>query len=193
MVIRLRRRKPATSNGVESGAKGKGRRYLDVRNRPGGRWRGNIYLETANGDFDASRNQYGNSMLRLRLKGDKLDVVDYFTPCNQSYLSRKDLDMGSIAPVLLPGNTILGGGKFGTLYLMSRDRFGGYEAGGSPPGPECRDSDQILQKVDVSRGHIHGMPIYWKGPNGTQWIYVMPKTQSLAAYRFGEGGFKPAT
>jgi hypothetical protein len=154
---------------------------------------GNIYLETANGDFDASRNQYGNSMLRLRLKGDKLDVVDYFTPCNQSYLNRKDLDMGSIAPLLLPGNTILGGGKFGALYLMSRDRFGRYEAGGSPRGTECRDSDQILQKVDVSRGHIHGMPIYWKGPNGTQWIYVMPETQSLAAYPFVDGRFKTAS
>ncbi len=154
---------------------------------------GNIYLETANGNFEASRNQYGNSMLKLRLEDDKLVVADSFTPCNQLYLNHRDLDMGSIAPVLLPGNLILGGGKFGTLYLMSRDRFGGYEATGANRRPECEDSEQVLQKIDVNRGHIHGMPIYWKGPEGTQWVYVMPETQSLVAYPFVDGRFKTAS
>lgn len=154
---------------------------------------GNVYLQTSNGDFDASRNQYGNSMLKLRLDGDSLHVADSFTPCNQSYLNHNDLDLGSVAPVLLPGNLILGGGKFGTLYLMSRDHLGGYLAHSSNRGPECQDSDRVLQEVDVNRAHIHGTPIYWKGPNGTQWIYVMAEARSLAAYPYADGRLKTAS
>jgi hypothetical protein len=151
---------------------------------------GNVYLQTANGDFNTSRNQYGNSMLKLRLEGNKVDVVDSFTPCNQTYLNHLDLDMGSAAPVLLPGNLILNGGKFGTLYLMSRDHLGGYVAAEGTRRPECPDSGRVLQTVSVNRGHIHGTPIYWRGPNGTQWIYVMAEQQSLEALPFADGKLK---
>jgi hypothetical protein len=151
---------------------------------------GNVYLQTANGEFNASRKQYGNSMLKLRLQGEKLDVVDSFTPCNQSYLNHEDLDMGSAAPLLLPGNLILGGGKFGTLYLMNRDHLAGFVAAGGIRRSECQNSDRVLQTVDVHRGHIHGTPIYWKGPNGTQWIYVMAEQQNLEALPFADGKVK---
>ncbi len=151
---------------------------------------GNVYLQTANGEFNESRNQYGNSMLKLRLQGDKLDLVDFFTPCNQSYLNHEDLDMGSAAPLLLPGNLIIGGGKFGTLYLMNRDHLAGYVPAGGIWRPECQNSDRVLQTIDVYRGHIHGAPIYWKGPNGTQWIYVMAEQRSLEALPFADGRLK---
>jgi len=36
------------------------------------------------------------------------------------------------------------------------------------------------------------MPIYWKGPGGKQWVYVMPETQSLVAYPFVDGRFETA-
>jgi hypothetical protein len=151
---------------------------------------GSIYLQTANGDFDKSRNQYGNSLLKLRLEGGHLNVVDSFTPCNQSYLNHQDLDLGSAAPVFLPGNLILGGGKFGSLYLMGRDHFGGYVPAGGRQS-ECRDSNEVLQIVNLKQdAHIHGTPIYWKGPHGTQWIYVMPEARSLAAIPFADGKLK---
>lgn len=150
----------------------------------------NVYLQTANGDYDASRDQYGDSVLKLRLEGDKLAVVDSFTPCNQAYLNRLDLDVGSVAPLLLPGNLILSGGKFGTLYLMNGDHLAGYVADGGSRKPDCGDSDKVLQTVGVYGAHIHGTPIYWKGPNGTQWIYLMAETRSLEAFPFADGKIK---
>ena len=151
---------------------------------------GNIYLATSNGDFNPAKNQYANSLLKLRLNENKLEVADSFTPCNQSYLNHEDMDMGSSAPLLLPGDLILGGGKFGTLYLMSREKFGGYAAAGGIWRSDCADTDRVLQKIDVNRGHIHGTPIYWNGPDAKQWVYVMAEGKNLEAFPFADGKLK---
>jgi hypothetical protein len=150
---------------------------------------GGIFLQTANGDYDPKKNQYGDSLVKLELKNNKLEVADAFTPCNQSYLNRQDLDMGSAAPLLLPGNLILSGGKYGNLYLMERDHLAGYISGGWLK-EDCNDSQRVLQTVTVNRGHIHGSPIYWDGPEGKQWVYVMAEAKNLTAFPFVDGRLK---
>ena len=57
---------------------------------------GNIYLQTANGTFDANTGglDYGDSILKLGLANDVLGVEDYFTPFDQSYLAANDFDLG---------------------------------------------------------------------------------------------------
>ena len=150
---------------------------------------GSIFLQTANGDYDPKKNQYGDSLVKLELKNNKLEVADAFTPCNQSYLNRQDLDLGSAAPLLLPGNLILSGGKYGNLYLMDRDHLAGYISGGWLK-EDCNDSQRVLQTVTVNRGHIHGSPIYWDGPEGKQWVYVMAEAKNLTAFPFVDGRLK---
>ena len=124
--------------------------------------------------------------MKLEWKNNKLEVADAFTPCNQSYLNREDLDMGSAAPLFLPGNLIAAGGKYGNLYLMDRDHLAGYIPGGRLK-EDCSDSQRVLQTVTVNRGHIHGTPIYWKGPEGKQWVYVMAEAKNLTAFPFVDG------
>jgi hypothetical protein len=149
---------------------------------------GAVYLQTGNGDYDPTQNQYGNSLVKLEFEENQLRLVGAFTPCNQSYLNHQDLDMGSAAPLLLPDNLILGGGKFGNLYLMNRDHLAGYVSGGHKE--ECSDSDNVLQVVSVNRGHIHGSPLFWSGPGGNQWVYVMAEAKNLEAFPFVNGRFK---
>jgi hypothetical protein len=150
---------------------------------------GAVYIQTANGDYDPKNNQYGNSLLKLKLEENSVKVVDVFTPCNQSYLNHEDLDFGSSGPLLLPGNLILSGGKFGNLYLMNRDHLAGYAPGGWHKA-ECRDSESVLQTVTLDRGHIHGAPLYWSGPGGNQWVYVMAEAKNLEAFPFVDGRLK---
>jgi hypothetical protein len=150
---------------------------------------GAVYIQTANGDYDPKNNQYGNSLLKLKLEENSVKVVDVFTPCNQSYLNHEDLDFGSSGPLLLPGNLILSGGKFGNLYLMNRDHLAGYAPGGWHKA-ECRDSESVLQTVTLDRGHIHGAPLYWNGPGGNQWVYVMAEAKNLEAFPFVDGRLK---
>jgi hypothetical protein len=150
---------------------------------------GDIYLQTGNGDFDPKRNQYGDSLVKLQAAANSLNVSAYFTPCNQSYLDHEDLDMGSAAPLLLPGNLLLTGGKYGNLYLLNRDRLAGYVSGGWHK-ENCSESNGVLQTVTANRGHIHGSPLYWNGPGGNQWVYVMAEAKNLQAFPFVDGRLK---
>jgi hypothetical protein len=153
--------------------------------------KGNIYLITGNGEFNPSKNRFGDSLVKLSLTGSggttTVTVADSFTPCNQAHLAGPgDLDLGSSSPIFL-GNLIAGGGKDGIIYLMNRDHLAGFQPGApaNPPGnPGCNDTPQLLQRVNATDGHIHGAPVFWKGPNGASWVYVMGEGDNLKAFPF---------
>lgn len=79
---------------------------------------GNLYVQTANGDFDPGHQLYGDSLLRLRFENGALKVTDYFSPCSQMFLNRCDLDQGSSGPLLF-NEFVVGGGKNGELGLVA--------------------------------------------------------------------------
>jgi hypothetical protein len=140
---------------------------------------GSIYLQTANGPFDNQQNKWGNSLLKLRFTGTQIQPVDFFAPCNMAHLNDQDLDLGSAGPLFLPNNLILGGGKFGAVYLMARNNLGKFQ----PGGPGCNEGNLVLQRVQATPGHIHGTPVFWQGST-TDWIYVMGEGDNLKAFPF---------
>ncbi len=93
---------------------------------------GNLFVVSANGDFDANAGgtDYGDSVIKLSPNG--LTVSDFFTPFNQLFLDGLDLDLGSSDAVLLPdsaGNAahphvLATAGKEGRVYLLDRDNLG---------------------------------------------------------------------
>ncbi len=159
---------------------------------------GDVYLATANGTFDANQGgrNYGDSIVRLRLANGAFTVVDYFSPCNQAFLNGIDLDLGSGGAVLVPGSNLLfGGGKEGIVYLLSRSNFGKFASAPSPGG--CRNPNIVQQfqatDLDVhgagtTYGHIHGTPVFWKGPD-TSRLYVWGENDHLKAFTFRQGKF----
>jgi outer membrane protein assembly factor BamB len=87
---------------------------------------GMVFAQTGDGTYDASRGQLPDTVLQLSVKD--LKLVDYFTPSNHNYLSRKDLDMGSASPTVfsLGGREIVAaGGKEGVIYLLDAEHIGG--------------------------------------------------------------------
>jgi len=157
---------------------------------------GNIYLQTGDGEFDAGRQLYGNSLLKLRLGNQDLAVADYFTPCNQLFLDRCDLDQGSSGPLLF-NDFVVGGGKAGFLYLMHADKLAKYypapafrRKAACTAIPMCQDGPLIVQKWKASKGHIHGSPVLWDGPGGKSWLYVMGEGDHLNAFPFVNGKFE---
>jgi hypothetical protein len=127
---------------------------------------GNVYVETANGTFDADTGgiNYGDSALKLSATG---SVLDYFTPSNQATLNSNDVDLGSAGPIVLPDSLrsvaplhlLLVTGKPGILFLLDRDNLGIFHSGG----------DQAVQEVNVSPnstqiiGGLFPQPAYWNG------------------------------
>jgi hypothetical protein len=152
---------------------------------PGADSSGNIYLLTANGNFETTLNSngfpsggdYGNSFLKLATTGGALTVADYFTMSNEVDESASDTDLGSGGELLLPDLTdsggtvrhlVVGAGKDGNLYVVNRDSMGKFSSSG----------DNIWQELDgVLSGGIWSTPAYF---NGT--LYYGPVGQPLMAF-----------
>jgi hypothetical protein len=117
-----------------------------------------LYVMTANGDFQTSIGDYSDSFLKLtpdsstqatgNLNGYGLSVTDYFTPYNEQSLADADADLGSGGPMLLPdqagayGHLIIGSGKQGTIYVVNRDNMGQHNT----------STDNVVQKVSIGDG-----------------------------------------
>jgi hypothetical protein len=93
---------------------------------------GNLYVLTANGLFDPTTNDYGDSLLEM---SPSLTVNQYFTPTDQATDYQDDKDFGSGGAAVLvdlpangsnPTHLVVGGGKDGALYVLNRDALGEY-------------------------------------------------------------------
>jgi hypothetical protein len=119
---------------------------------------GNVYAATADGPFTAGTN-FGQSVIKLSQSGSALQLADWFTPFNQAYLDRWDLDMSE--PVLvLPDQAgrhpheVVAVGKEGTIYILNRDKMGHFCA-------TCTAMDtQIVQELTAFAPEP-GALVYW--------------------------------
>ena len=87
---------------------------------------GMVFAQTGDGSYDANRGQLPDTVVQLSVKD--LKLVDYFTPVNHNYLTRKDLDMGSTSPTVFSmgeHEVVAAGGKEGVIYLLDARHIGG--------------------------------------------------------------------
>jgi hypothetical protein len=153
-------------------------------NGPAADAEGNVYVVTGNGDFDAATGgrDYGDSVMKVSLAGNRLAVRDYFTPANEKLLNAKDLDIGSGGPVLLPDqpgahpHLLLVGGKDGRLFVLDRDRLGRHAPDNASPS---------LQAV-VFSGGIYSPVAYWNGH-----VYIWASNDYLSDFSL-TGGALPS-
>jgi hypothetical protein len=144
---------------------------------------GFIYVTTGNGSFDG-RDNFADSLLKLSFDGDHFALVDSFTPYNQAVLQAKDLDLGSMGPLLVPGRHSIGGqprrlvligGKQGRIYLVDRDALGGYHT----------DSDNVLEALAVTKSFNYGSGVYFDD-GSTARLYVWPSEADLNAFAISD-------
>ncbi len=136
---------------------------------------GDVYVATGNGIFDQSaglslENDYGDSVLRLRpfsgstANGVNLNLVDYFTPDDQSCLAGNDTDLGAGTPILLPDQTAAGVpphllvevGKEGVVYLVNRDNMGHLQLN------DCSGLNSQIVQSFPGAGGLWGTPSFWQ-------------------------------
>lgn len=146
---------------------------------------GQLYVLTGNGNFDAASasapdDDYGDSLLQL---SPSLQVVQYFTPSNQSADNVYNNDFGAGGAAVLADlpagsplpHLALAGGKDGNLYVLNRDKIGGYGDGNAwqevnlgPEGDLSADNPGVIFSVGA----------YW---NYT--YYVAGAGEAMKAYR----------
>lgn len=137
---------------------------------------GNIFLSTANGLFNYSGLDFGDSVLKLTPGTSTISVADYFTPFDQANMAATDTDLGSGGVTLLPTQTgsttpnlLVTSGKAGNIYLLNRDNLGLYNP---------TDNSQIVQYLPAAlSGEFFGTPVYW---NNT--VYFLAHQDYLKAF-----------
>jgi hypothetical protein len=151
---------------------------------------GNVYVETANGVFDADTggSNYSDSVIKLSAAG---SVVDFFTPADQATLSANDVDLGSSGVIVLPDSLgsaqhphlAIATGKTGVLYLLDRDNLGKFNAGGNRSVQEVPVQPNTTQVI----GGIFGQPAVFGGN-----LYVAAVGDALKQYGIANGAITTA-
>jgi hypothetical protein len=134
---------------------------------------GGVYSMTGNGDFDGA-GDFGESFVKL--SGTNAALADWFTPANWRTLSAVDADL-STGPAVIPGtHQIVGGDKYGQLYLLNGDSMGKLGSLDADDGPV------------FSGAVIGGMFNFalWNWP-GTTNIYVQGYQDVVKSYQITGG------
>ncbi len=148
---------------------------------------GMVFAETGDGPFDPNSGKYGNTVLALSAKN--LKLLDYYTPVNAAYLTKKDLDMGNMTPVsfLYKGRELLvGSGKEGALFLMDAKSLGG----DTHRKPIFLSPLYANENADIAGRGFWGSFATWQDPKGTRWIYAPawgPKAAKAPAFPITNG------
>ena len=143
---------------------------------------GNLFLSTANGLFNFTANDLGDSVLKMSVGPKGFAIEDSFTPFDQANMASNDLDLGSAGPILLPSQTgsltpnlLVASGKDADIYLINRDRMGGYNPSGNT---------QIVQYLPAALlGELFGSPLYWNN-----FVYLLAHQDYLRAYSLSTDG-----
>jgi hypothetical protein len=104
--------------------------YQVPTQREGGIWgvagagvaaNGDLYVATGNG-ASSTTFDHGDAVIEL---APNLTELGYFAPTNWVQLNEDDLDLGSVAPTVLPDGDVFEIGKQGVGYLLSGSDLGG--------------------------------------------------------------------
>jgi hypothetical protein len=153
---------------------------------------GNLIFVTANGsieggEFDPSRGDFPDTVLKLSTASGQFRVADFFTPFNWDDLDRADRDLGSGSVLLLPDQAgphqhlAVVAGKEGKIELINLDHMGGFHDG-------YNDVVQELPGVINFNGVYDSPAFFDAGTPNNRWIYFAGQNDSLKAFQLFDYG-----
>ena len=132
---------------------------------------GNIYLITANGDYDGIRN-FSQSFVKVSRAGTA--TLDSFTPAGWKSMSDNDDDI-SAGPALVTGtHTVIGADKGGNLYVVDGDAMAG------PGGATI---------IAASAGSIFNFAVWSRGGNAS--VYTQGEGEPVKCFQVTGNSVEP--
>lgn len=148
---------------------------------------GKILVETGDGPYEPEKNMMSDSVIALSAKD--LSLADYFTPRNRSWMTQKDLDMGSIGPTVFKfkdWELAAAAGKEGVIFLLDTKSLGGADHG----TPLLRSPLFANEEVNFATKGFWGAFSTWEDAAGTRWLYAPawgpPTSTTKFAQTYGE-------
>ncbi|HLM99135.1 MAG TPA: PQQ-binding-like beta-propeller repeat protein [Bryobacteraceae bacterium] len=142
---------------------------------------GMVFAGTGDGMYDAAKGSFPDTVLQLSAKD--LNLVDYFTPANHNYLTRKDLDMGSLSPAIFSwkGREIVAaGGKEGVVYLLDAKQAGG----GDHKTPLYRSPLFANEGADFAGKGFWGAFATAEDDKGNRWLFAPASGEAAGGVKF---------
>ncbi|MBI1899131.1 MAG: PQQ-binding-like beta-propeller repeat protein [Acidobacteria bacterium] len=128
---------------------------------------GKLIVETGDGPYDPDAGKWADTFLGLELKTFKL--LDYYTPANRAWITKKDLDMGCMSPVVFKYKNwelVAGAGKEGVIYLLDAKKLGGEDG----RTPLYRSPLYTNQDVDYQSHGFWGAMTAFHDAKGDAWL-----------------------
>lgn len=129
---------------------------------------GVAYGATGDGPWDPSKGKYSDTVLAVNPAA---KLLDYFTPSNFEWITRKDLDMGNCSPVLFKHGDrklLATGGKEGLLVMLDTASLGGADHRTAI----YRTARLTNDEVQFQGQGIWGAFASADDASGTPWLYV---------------------
>jgi outer membrane protein assembly factor BamB len=144
---------------------------------------GRLIVETGDGTFDPEKNQMADSVIALSPQD--LKLADYFTPRNRTWVTKKDLDMGSIGPTVFTFKNwelVAASGKEGVIFLLDTKALGGPDH----RVPLYRSPLFANEEVNFAGKGFWGAFSTWEDAAGTRWLYAPAWGPPTAATKFAQ-------
>lgn len=129
---------------------------------------GIAYAATGDGPWDPAAGKYSDTVLAISPTG---KLLDYFTPSNFGWITRKDLDMGNTSPVLFKyrdRKIVATGGKEGVLVMLDVASLGGPDH----RTPMYRSPLLTNDEVQFQGQGIWGALASAADQDGSRWLYA---------------------
>ena len=129
---------------------------------------GAVFGETGDGVYRPEAGQFSDTIFALAAD---LKLADYYTPTNREWLTRKDLDMGSISPVVFSHRDreyLVGSGKEGRLFLLDTAALGGDDH----RTPMYRSELITNEDVAYAAHGFWGSFATWEDARGVRWLFA---------------------
>jgi hypothetical protein len=146
-----------------------------------------VYAQTADGPYDPASGQFGETVVAVSLKD--FHLVDSYTPANWEYLNKKDLDIGSVSPVIFPFEkwTLVGSvGKESVISLLDANNLGGADHHTSLfQSPRWGNDEEKLH----DRG-VWGAMATWQDSQGKRWLFMPmegPPAKAAPKFKYSYG------
>jgi outer membrane protein assembly factor BamB len=130
---------------------------------------GNVFAETGDGSYDPEKGEYSNTVIEVSPREVKL--VDHYAPANYAWITKKDLDMGNMSPVVFPfkqWELVAAAGKEGVIYLLDAKSMGGADH----HTPLYRSPQLANEEVNLASRGFWGSFATWQDAQGRRWLYA---------------------
>ena len=129
---------------------------------------GIAWSTTGDGVYDPEKKQFANSIVGAELKGNEIQMKDYYTPTNWEWLLKRDLDPNNTPTIFLyKGREIIAAsGKECRLMLLDPNAAGG----ANHQTPLFRSDLFCNEDVDFQDHGSWGALSSWEDTDGTRWV-----------------------